>query len=69
MAFTPDYVPIVDHAPSMANIWIEGGFSGHGMPFGIKLGQLLAHELTGQKSSTELQPFRLDRPTLNIAQQ
>ncbi len=68
MAFTPDYVPIVDHAPSTEDIWVAGGFSGHGMPFGIKLGQLLAQELIRPKSSPELQPFRLDRPTLHIAQ-
>jgi len=36
MAFTPDYLPLADQIPSMSGVWVVGGFSGHGMPFGMK---------------------------------
>ena len=65
MAFTPDYLPIVDRVPSLPGVWVAGGFSGHGMPFGIRLGQLLAEALTSGTWPAALRPFRLERPTLN----
>ena len=64
MAFTPDYLPIVDRVPDMKGVWAVGGFSGHGMPFGMRLGQLLAESLTRGVVSNALLPFRLARPTL-----
>jgi gamma-glutamylputrescine oxidase len=64
MAFTPDYLPIVDRVPSLPSVWVVGGFSGHGMPFGIRLGQLLAEAFTSGTWPTALLPFRFDRPTL-----
>ena len=64
MAFTPDYLPIADRAPTIPHAWVVGGFSGHGMPFGLRLGQLLAHAVTNGSPLADLQPFRLDRPTL-----
>ena len=42
MAFTADYLPIADRVPGLPNAWVVGGFCGHGMPFGMRLGQLLA---------------------------
>ena len=41
----PDYLPIVDRVPGMPVMWVAGGFSGHGMLFGLQLGQLLAEAL------------------------
>lgn len=64
MAFTADYLPIVDQAPGMHNVWVVGGFSGHGMPFAMGIGQALAEAITGDLSPVVLAPFRLDRPTL-----
>jgi glycine/D-amino acid oxidase-like deaminating enzyme len=64
MAFTPDYLPIVDRVPGIPNAWVVGGFSGHGMPFGLRLGQLLADAVTNELPSVALNPFRLNRPTL-----
>ncbi len=64
MAFTPDYLPIADRVPDMLHAWVVGGFSGHGMPFGLRLGQLLAETVTNGSPPADLKPFRLDRPTL-----
>ena len=64
MAFTPDRLPIADTVDQASNIWVTGGFSGHGMPYGLRFGQLLAEALTTQKHPIELHPFRLSRETL-----
>jgi len=64
MAFTADYLPIADRAPDLPNIWVVGGFCGHGMPFGMRLGQLLAQAAADGAPPTALTPFRLDRATL-----
>jgi gamma-glutamylputrescine oxidase len=64
MAFTPDYIPVADRVPDMPGVWVVGGFSGFGMPFGLRLGQLLATAATSEITPTGLHPFRLPRPTL-----
>ena len=64
MAFTPDRMPIADAVPGLPGVWVVGGFSGHGMPFGLTLGRLLAAAARGERSM-ELAPFRLDRPSLS----
>lgn len=64
MAFTPDYLPIADRAPGLPGVWVVGGFCGHGMPFGLILGRLLAEAATGGVAPGALAPLRLDRPTL-----
>ena len=64
MAFTADHLPIVDRAPGMQGVWFVGGFSGHGMPFGMGIGQALAEAVTSNSSPVVLTPFRLDRLTL-----
>ena len=64
MAFTSDYLPIADRAPDLPNTWVVGGFCGHGMPFGVRLGQLLAQAAVDGSPSVDLMPFRIDRPTL-----
>jgi glycine/D-amino acid oxidase-like deaminating enzyme len=64
MAFTTDYLPIVDRAPSLEHAWVVGGFCGHGMPFGMRLGQLLAEAALSGVAPAALASFRLDRPTL-----
>lgn len=63
MAFTSDYMPVAAPAPGLPGAWLVGGFCGHGMPFGLRLGQLLAGALGGEVAP-ELAWFRLDRPSL-----
>jgi gamma-glutamylputrescine oxidase len=64
MAFTSDYLPIADRAPDLPNTWVVGGFCGHGMPFGMRLGQLLAQAAIEGSPPAALTPLRIDRPTL-----
>ncbi len=64
MAFTRDYLPIVDRVPDMPGVLVVGGFCGHGMPFALRLGQLMAEALNGRAWLPELLPFRLNRETL-----
>lgn len=65
MAFTADYLPIADRAPGLPGVWLVGGFCGHGMPFGMRLGQLLAEAAATGEAPPALRPLRLDRPTLD----
>lgn len=62
--YTTDSAPIVDYGPHMSNVFFACGFSGHGMPFGLPFGQLLAIAVQSGALPSELKPFRLDRPTL-----
>jgi glycine/D-amino acid oxidase-like deaminating enzyme len=64
MAFTSDYLPVADAAPEMQGVWVGGGFCGHGMPFGPRIGQLLAEATTTGTTPEALAPLRIDRPTL-----
>lgn len=64
MAFTKDYTPIADRVPGLANAWFVGGFSGHGMPFGMCLGPAVAEAVATGQAPVALSYFRHDRPTL-----
>ena len=64
MAFTQDYLPIVDRIPGHSRAWFGGGFCGHGMPFGPRLGQLLAEAAISGETPAKLAPLRASRPTL-----
>ncbi|GHO59290.1 NAD(P)/FAD-dependent oxidoreductase [Ktedonobacter robiniae] len=64
MGCVSDAHPVVDRAPGLPGVIFVGGFSGHGMPFGLRLGQLLAESVTSGVLATELWPFRLNRPSL-----
>jgi glycine/D-amino acid oxidase-like deaminating enzyme len=64
MAFTRDYLPVVDRIPGVARGWFGGGFCGHGMPYGPRLGQLLAQAAASGETPAELTPLRANRPTL-----
>jgi glycine/D-amino acid oxidase-like deaminating enzyme len=64
MAFTSDFVPVADAAPEMPGVWVGGGFCGHGMPFGPRIGQLLAEAAISGTTPEALAPLRIDRPTL-----
>jgi len=64
MAFTSDYLPIADAAPDLPGVWVTGGFCGHGMPFGPRVGQLLAEAAMTGETPVALHPLRMDRETL-----
>lgn len=68
MAFTADYAPVADAAPEMPGVWVAGGFCGHGMPFGMRFGQLLAEAALTGVAPVALAPFRVTRPTLQPPQ-
>jgi len=64
MAFTPDYLPIVDRLPELPQVWFAGGFCGHGMPFAAAVGQGIAMAISGAEASAGMAALRRDRPTL-----
>lgn len=66
MAFTADHMPIVDRVPGLARGWFVGGFSGHGMPFGLRFGQLLAEFVIEGQTADLLRPFSRERKTLQV---
>jgi glycine/D-amino acid oxidase-like deaminating enzyme len=61
---TTDRFPIIDQAPNITGAYFAAGFSGHGMPFGMRLSQLLATAIASNNLPSELQHYRLNRPTL-----
>ena len=60
MGFSPDYLPLAGRMGELP-LWFAGGFSGHGMPFGLPLGQLLAEAALNGVTPTALAPFSRDR--------
>jgi len=64
MDFSPDRIPIVDRVPGLDRAWFVGGLSGHGMPFGMLLGQMLAEAVQTDQAPQALWPFKLKRETL-----
>ncbi len=64
MAFTADYLPVAGAVPELPGVWVVGGFGGHGMPYGPRLGQLLAEAAATGTTPGALSPLRIDRPTL-----
>src|SRR6266487_3275558 len=62
--YTTDRHPIVDRLPTMPQVLVVCGFSGHGMPFGLRFGQLLTEAVVSGTLPSALKPYRLDRPTL-----
>jgi glycine/D-amino acid oxidase-like deaminating enzyme len=61
MGFTADYLPLAGQVGELP-IWYAGGFSGHGMPFAIPLGRLLAEAARSGVAPAGLGPF-VRRPT------
>ena len=64
MAFTPDYLPVIDAAPGLNNAWVAGGFNGSGMGFGMVTGETLVEAVTTGVKPAALAPFALDRSGL-----
>jgi gamma-glutamylputrescine oxidase len=61
---TTDRHPIVDRLPTMPQVLFVCGFSGHGMPFGLRFGQLLTEAVVRGTLPLALKPYQLERPTL-----
>jgi gamma-glutamylputrescine oxidase len=45
---TPDRLPLVGRLPTRRNVWIAGGYSGHGNVLGLACGDLLARAILGE---------------------
>lgn len=60
MGFSPDYLPLAGRLGALP-LWYAGGFSGHGMPFAVPLGQLLAEAAMGGTTPAGLEVFGSQR--------
>ncbi|NNC76491.1 MAG: FAD-binding oxidoreductase, partial [Woeseiaceae bacterium] len=58
---TPDVIPVIDEAEKMPGFYIATGFSGHGFGIGPGAGKAIAALVTGNESSVDLEPLRLQR--------
>lgn len=64
MAFTPDYLPIVDAAANPESTWYAGGFCGDGMPFGPIISRYLADAAMTGALSEDVGMLARSRPSL-----
>ncbi len=67
MAFTADYLPVIDAAPGLDNAWVAGGFNGSGMGFGLVTGETLVAAAVSGRKPDALAPFALARRGLAAA--
>ena len=44
-----DFLPVVGRVPGEENVWIAGGYSGHGNVLGFACGRLVAHAILGEE--------------------
>ena len=61
---TPDLMPLVGPVPGRDDVWVAGGYSGHGNALGLACGELVARAILGERPP-ELElfdPLRLRRP-------
>lgn len=65
MAFTKDYLPVIDKAPGQHHTWVAGGFNGHGMCYGLATGEALVHAAMHNTKPDAIAPFAADRSGLN----
>jgi len=57
---------IVQRHPSLENVWLVGGGSGHGYKHGIVLGEYVAHRVLGKATDPTLEPiFKLKPETFS----
>jgi glycine/D-amino acid oxidase-like deaminating enzyme len=45
---TPDLLPLVGRVPGRENVWVAGGYSGHGNVLGLACGDLVARAVAGE---------------------
>jgi glycine/D-amino acid oxidase-like deaminating enzyme len=46
-----DFLPVVGRVPDLENVWVAGGYSGHGNVLGFACGELVARAVTGEADS------------------
>jgi glycine/D-amino acid oxidase-like deaminating enzyme len=46
---TPDLLPVVGRLPTVGNVWIAGGYSGHGVVLGLACGELVGRAILGDR--------------------
>jgi gamma-glutamylputrescine oxidase len=46
---TPDLTPLVGPVPGRENVWVAGGYSGHGNVLGLACGDLVARAILGEQ--------------------
>jgi sarcosine oxidase, subunit beta len=59
--WTPDEIPILDRAPTLSNLFLAAGFSGHGFCLGPVVGKLMAEWIADGCSSLDLSGFKWTR--------
>jgi glycine/D-amino acid oxidase-like deaminating enzyme len=47
---TPDLNPLVGRVPGRENVWVAGGYSGHGNALGLACGDLVARAILGERA-------------------
>jgi glycine/D-amino acid oxidase-like deaminating enzyme len=57
----PDVVPIIDKAPTIPNLTIATGMSGHGFGIGPGIGRVVADLVLGKPTGHDLSRFRFSR--------
>jgi glycine/D-amino acid oxidase-like deaminating enzyme len=45
-----DFLPVVGRAPGLENVWVAGGYSGHGNVLGFACGELVAQAVQGAEA-------------------
>jgi glycine/D-amino acid oxidase-like deaminating enzyme len=55
---TRDRLPLVGRLPSRENVWVAGGYSGHGNVLGLLCGDLVARAILGDSQPELFTPFR-----------
>jgi gamma-glutamylputrescine oxidase len=63
---TPDQVPLAGRVPGRENVWVAGGYSGHGNVLGLACGDLVARAVLGERPP-ELELFDPGRSSLGAA--
>ena len=58
---TPDLDFIIDRHPTMQNVVVAGGFSGHGFKFSILIGDILADLVIDGATKRSIEEFRISR--------
>ena len=43
-----DFLPVVGRVPELENVWVAGGYSGHGNVLGFACGELVAQAVAGE---------------------
>ncbi len=60
---TADLLPLAGRVPGRENVWVAGGYSGHGNVLGLACGDLVARAILGE-TAPELELFDPRRPSL-----